>query len=78
MARRLKAEGVDLIDCSSGGNVADAQVPVAPGYQVPFAERIRHEAGSATAAVGKITEPGQAEEIIRAGRADLFCTLRVA
>ena len=76
LARRLKAEGVDLIDCSSGGNVADAQVPVGPGYQVPFAERIRREAGIATAAVGKITEPGQAEEIIRAGRADLVLLAR--
>jgi len=76
LARRLKAEGVDLIDCSSGGNVPDAKVPVAPGYQVPFAERIRHEAGIATAAVGKITEPAQAEEIIRAGRADLVLLAR--
>ena len=76
LSRRLKAEGVDLIDCSSGGNVPDAKVPVAPGYQVPFAERIRHEAGIATAAVGKITEPAQAEAIIRAGRADVVLLAR--
>jgi 2,4-dienoyl-CoA reductase-like NADH-dependent reductase (Old Yellow Enzyme family) len=71
LARRLKAEGVDLIDCSSGGNVPDAKVPVRPGYQVPFAERIRREAGVATAAVGLITEPGQADEIIAKGQADV-------
>jgi 2,4-dienoyl-CoA reductase-like NADH-dependent reductase (Old Yellow Enzyme family) len=67
---------VDLIDCSSGGNVPDGKVPVGPGYQVPFAERIRHEAGIATATVGKITEPGQAEEIIRSGRADVVLLAR--
>lgn len=76
LARLLKAEGVDLMDCSSGGNVPDAKVPVAPGYQVPFAERIRHEAGIATAAVGKITKPAQAEEIIRDGRADVVLLAR--
>jgi len=56
LARRLKAEGVDLIDCSSGGMVPDAKISVGPGYQVPFAERIRREAGMATAAVGGITD----------------------
>jgi len=71
LARRLKAGGVDLIDCSSGGNVPDAKIPLGPGYQVPFAERIRREAGIATAAVGMITEPDQADEIVRSGRADL-------
>ena len=71
LARRLKAEGVDLIDCSSGGSTPDAPIPTYPGYQVPFAERIRREAGIATAAVGGITEPSHAEEIIRNGRADL-------
>jgi 2,4-dienoyl-CoA reductase-like NADH-dependent reductase (Old Yellow Enzyme family) len=76
LARRLKAEGVDLIDCSSGGMVPDAKVPVAPGYQVPFAERIRREAGVASAAVGMITAPSQADEIIRAGRADLVLLAR--
>ena len=77
LARRLKREGVDVIDCSSGGNVPDAPVPVAPGYQVPFAERIRKDAGIATAAVGKITEPRQADEIIRRGQADLVLLGRV-
>jgi 2,4-dienoyl-CoA reductase-like NADH-dependent reductase (Old Yellow Enzyme family) len=76
LARRLKAEGVDLIDCSSGGMVPDAKIPAGPGYQVPFAERIRHEAGIATAAVGGITEPTHADEIIRNGRADIVLLAR--
>src|SRR3984957_17924965 len=76
LARRLKTEGVDLIDCSSGGNVPYAKIPVGPGYQVVFAERIRREAGIATAAVGAITEPTQADEIIRHGRADLVLLAR--
>ena len=71
LARRLKGEGVDLIDCSSGGTAPQASIPVGAGYQVPFAERIRREAGIATAAVGCITEPSHADEIIRNGRADL-------
>jgi len=71
LARLLKAEGVDLMDCSSGGVVSDATVPVAPGYQVPFAERIRREAGMATAAVGLITEPKQADDIVRNGQAEV-------
>lgn len=75
-AKRLKATGVDLVDCSSGGAVPNARIPVGPGYQVPFAERIRREAGIATAAVGLITEPEQAEEIIREGRADLVLLAR--
>lgn len=76
LSRRLKAEGVDLIDCSSGGGVADAKIPVGPGYQVPLAERIRREAGIATAAVGLITEPAQADEIVREGKADLVFLAR--
>jgi len=76
LARRLKAEGVDLIDCSSGGTVPDAKIPVGAGYQVPFAERIRREAGMATAAVGSITEPTHADEIIRNGRADVVLLAR--
>lgn len=72
LARLLKERGVDLIDVSSGGNVATARVPVAPGYQVPFAEAIRREAGIATSTVGLITEPEQAEEILREGKADLI------
>ena len=71
LARRLKAAGVDLVDCSSGGMVPDAVIPVAPGFQVPFAERIRVEAGIPTAAVGFISEPQQAEDIIAQGQADL-------
>ena len=76
LSRHLKAEGVDLIDCSSGGAVPDAKIPVAPGYQVPFAEKIRHDANIATAAVGFITEPKQADEIIRTGKADLVLLAR--
>jgi 2,4-dienoyl-CoA reductase-like NADH-dependent reductase (Old Yellow Enzyme family) len=72
----LKAEGVDLIDCSSGGTVPHAKIPVGAGYQVPFAERIRREAGIATAAVGNITEPTHADEIIRNGRADVVLLAR--
>jgi 2,4-dienoyl-CoA reductase-like NADH-dependent reductase (Old Yellow Enzyme family) len=71
LARRLKSEGVDLIDCSSGGNVAHASVPVGAGYQVPISERVRREAGIATAAVGMITAPAQADEIVRNGQADV-------
>jgi 2,4-dienoyl-CoA reductase-like NADH-dependent reductase (Old Yellow Enzyme family) len=71
LARELAGRGVDLVDCSSGGLVPRARVPVAPGYQVPFAEAIRRAAGVATGAVGLITEPGQAEEIVASGRADL-------
>ena len=76
LARQLKTAGVDLIDCSSGGGVPHAKIPVGPGYQVPFAERIGREAGLATAAVGMITQPAQADEIIRAGRADLVLLAR--
>jgi 2,4-dienoyl-CoA reductase-like NADH-dependent reductase (Old Yellow Enzyme family) len=76
LARRLKSLGVDAIDCSSGGNVEKAKIPVGPGYQVPFAERIRREAGLATAAVGMITAPAQAEQIVSAGQADLVLLAR--
>ncbi len=76
LARRLKSDGVDLIDCSSGGGVHAAKVPAAPGFHVPFAERIKKETGIATAVVGLITEPAQADEIIRAGRADLVLLAR--
>lgn len=76
LAKRLKAEGVDLIDCSSGGGAAHAKIPVAPGYQVPFAERIRREAGIATAAVGLITQAHQAEDIIQRGQADIVLLAR--
>ena len=71
LARRLKEAGVDLIDCSSSGNVANARVPVGPGYQVPISEAVKRGANILTATVGLITTPAQADEIIRAGRADL-------
>lgn len=71
VSQRLAREGVDLIDCSSGGATRKADIPVGPGYQVPLAERIRREASIATGAVGLITEPAQADVIIAQGRADL-------
>jgi len=71
LARRLKAEGVDLIDCSSGGGVDNAVVPVEPGYQVHISEAVRIGANIRTAAVGMITDPHQADGIIRSGQADL-------
>ncbi len=71
LARRLKVEGLDLIDCSSGGGVAHATVPVGAGYQVPISEAVRRGANIATAAVGLITSAAQADEIIRNGRADI-------
>jgi 2,4-dienoyl-CoA reductase-like NADH-dependent reductase (Old Yellow Enzyme family) len=76
LARRLKAVGVDLIDCSSGGNVDWAKIPVGAGYQLPFADRIRHEADIATAAVGMITGAAQADQIVRNGQADLVMLAR--
>lgn len=76
LAHQLKPLGVDLMDCSSGGNVPHAKVPTGPGYQTPFAERIRHEAGIATGAVGLITGPAQADHIIRTGQADLVLLAR--
>jgi 2,4-dienoyl-CoA reductase-like NADH-dependent reductase (Old Yellow Enzyme family) len=76
LAAQIKDRGVDLIDCSSGGNVPVAKIPLGPGYQAPFAERIRHETGVMTGAVGLITEPEQAEEILRHGRADVVLLAR--
>ena len=76
LARALQRLGVDLVDCSSGGNVADAKIPLAPGYQVPFAERIRREAGILTGAVGMITDAHQADGIIRGGQADIVLLAR--
>jgi 2,4-dienoyl-CoA reductase-like NADH-dependent reductase (Old Yellow Enzyme family) len=70
-SRLLAQEGVDLIDCSTGGATRNAEIPVGPDYQVPFAERIRRDAGIPTGAVGLITEPAQADAIIAEGRADL-------
>ena len=71
-ARRLRDHGVDLVDCSSGGAVPGVRVPEAPGYQVPFAARVRREAGIATGAVGRITAPTHAEAVLAAGDADLI------
>jgi 2,4-dienoyl-CoA reductase (NADPH2) len=70
-AQDVKTAGVDLIDCSSGGLVPHAQIPVAKGYQVPLAGRVRQQACILTAAVGLITEPAQADEVIQQGCADL-------
>lgn len=71
-AKRMKAAGVDLVDCSTGGATRNAQIPVGPGYQVPVAEQIRREAEIPTGAVGMITEPAQAEAVLAEGRADLI------
>ncbi|HEY4382733.1 MAG TPA: NADH:flavin oxidoreductase/NADH oxidase [Acidobacteriaceae bacterium] len=76
LARLLKQHGVDLVDCSSGGNVSGATIPTGPGYQVPFAERIRSEAGVPTSAVGQITSPAQADQIVSTGQADLVLLAR--
>ena len=76
VARALKQHGVDLVDASSGGNVATAKIPLKPGYQVPFAEQVRRESGIATGAVGLITHPGQANEIVSDGKADLIFLAR--
>lgn len=76
LSRQLKAAGADLIDCSSGGNLPNAKIPVGPGYQVPFAQRIKKEAEVPTGAVGLITEPEQAENLLRNGQADLVLLAR--
>ncbi|MBB5397556.1 NADPH dehydrogenase NamA [Mucilaginibacter sp. AK015] len=76
LAKILMDKGVDLIDCSTGGNVAGAQIPLKPGYQVEFAEAIRKQAGILTAAVGLITTPEQADEIIQTGQADMVIMAR--
>lgn len=76
LARALARGGVDLIDCSSGGNVKDAKIPFGPGYQTGFAERVRREAAVATGAVGLITSAQQAEHVLRTGQADLIVMAR--
>src|SRR5580704_5630780 len=76
LARQLKELGADLIDCSSGGNVLHAKVPVGPGYQTQFAEQIRREADILTGAVGMITSPVQAEHVIATGQADAVIIAR--
>jgi len=76
LARHLRDHAVDLIDVSSGGQVPDARIPAGPGFQVPFASRIRAEAGIPTAAVGMITDPAQANEIVESGQADMVFLAR--
>jgi 2,4-dienoyl-CoA reductase-like NADH-dependent reductase (Old Yellow Enzyme family) len=76
LARHLGRHGVDLIDVSSGGLVPHAKIPVGPGFQVPFAQRIRKEAGVPTAAVGLITDPLQANGIVSSGEADIVLLAR--
>jgi 2,4-dienoyl-CoA reductase-like NADH-dependent reductase (Old Yellow Enzyme family) len=76
LAAQLKPIGVDLIDCSSGGIVPNASILMGPGYQVPFAERIRKDTGILTGGVGMITSPQQADQIIRTGQADIVFLAR--
>jgi 2,4-dienoyl-CoA reductase-like NADH-dependent reductase (Old Yellow Enzyme family) len=75
-AEWLKEIGIDLVDCSTGGLVADAVIPAAPGFQTPFAESIRQQAGIATGAVGLITDAIQAEHILVTGQADAVLLAR--
>jgi 2,4-dienoyl-CoA reductase-like NADH-dependent reductase (Old Yellow Enzyme family) len=72
LSKLLKLEGVDLIDCSSGGMVPYAKIPLGPGYQVQFAERIKRESNLLTGAVGMITEVKQAEDILANNQSDLI------
>lgn len=76
LAKQLAALGVDLIDCSSGGLVSTATIPVGPGFQTPFAAEIRRAAGVPTGAVGLITSAHQADHIIRSGQADCVLLAR--
>jgi 2,4-dienoyl-CoA reductase-like NADH-dependent reductase (Old Yellow Enzyme family) len=76
LATILRTRGVDLLDCSSGGTLPQAKIPSGPGFQVPFAEAVRREAGLATGAVGFISQPDQAEKIVAEGRADVILLAR--
>jgi 2,4-dienoyl-CoA reductase-like NADH-dependent reductase (Old Yellow Enzyme family) len=76
LCKRLKDIGIDLIDCSSGGNIHDQKIKLGPGYQVPFAEAVRAGAGIPTAAVGLISDAAQAEQIVSLGQADAVCLAR--
>src|SRR3954452_20989456 len=76
VAKRVKGMGAGLGDSSSGGAAPGAHIPLGPGYQTPFAQRIRTEADIRTAAVGMIIEPAQAEHILRSGQADLVLLAR--
>lgn len=76
LAAILKDKGIDLVDCSSGGNVPKAQIPVGPGYQVQFAESVKKQTGILTGTVGMITTPEQADGIIQTAQADLVLLAR--
>ncbi|HYF93700.1 MAG TPA: NADH:flavin oxidoreductase/NADH oxidase [Symbiobacteriaceae bacterium] len=76
LAKWMKEWGVDLVDVSSGGNSPSQKITLCPGYQVPFAERVRREAEIPTGAVGLITEPQQADEIVRSGQAEIILLAR--
>ncbi|MBJ6762876.1 NADH:flavin oxidoreductase/NADH oxidase [Myxococcaceae bacterium JPH2] len=76
LAKRLAPEGVDLVDCSSGGLIPGVKVPVGPGYQTPLAERVRRDAGVLTGAVGMIRSAMQAEHVLRTGQADVVILAR--
>ncbi|MFF4763846.1 NADH:flavin oxidoreductase/NADH oxidase [Streptomyces sp. NPDC001292] len=75
-AKELHAHGVDLLDVSTGGNAPNAKIVTGPNYQVPFAEQVRNESDMPVAAVGMITEPAQAQEIIASGKADAILLAR--
>lgn len=76
LCRQLKEIGIDLIDCSAGGLIHNAKMPVGPGFQTPFATAIRHQAGVAVGTVGLITSPVQAEQIVATGLADVVLLAR--
>jgi 2,4-dienoyl-CoA reductase-like NADH-dependent reductase (Old Yellow Enzyme family) len=76
LAALLQQDGADLIDCTSGGNIAKARIPIGPGYQTQFAEQVRRGSGVATAAVGMITAPEQADTVVRTGQADMVFMAR--
>jgi 2,4-dienoyl-CoA reductase-like NADH-dependent reductase (Old Yellow Enzyme family) len=76
LAKQLLPLDVDLIDCSSGGVVPNVTIPAGPGYQTPFAEQVRKQGGIRTAAVGMITTPEQADQIVRTGQADMVFLAR--
>ena len=76
LAKVLKEKGVDLVDCSSGGNVYKAKINIGPLYQVPFAEKVKKEAGIMTGAVGLITTAQECEEILQSGKADMIFLAR--
>jgi 2,4-dienoyl-CoA reductase-like NADH-dependent reductase (Old Yellow Enzyme family) len=76
LSREAAARGVDLVDVSSAGNDPRQEIRLGPGYQVPFAARVRRDAGVPTGAVGLITEPAQAEQVVASGDADVVLLAR--